>query len=64
MGRRLLTRLEEEGRDLGVKRIVLETGERQPEALALYARAGYTRVPPFGEYVGSPLTVCMAKELP
>jgi GNAT superfamily N-acetyltransferase len=63
LGRRLLTRLETEGRRLGVKRIVLETGERQPEALALYERAGFRRVSPFGEYVGSPLSVCMAKEL-
>jgi hypothetical protein len=42
---------------------VLETGERQGEALALYGRAGFSRIPAFGEYVGSPLSVCMAKTL-
>ena len=63
IGRRLLTTLETEGRRLGVKRIVLETGERQPEALGLYRRAGFVHMSPFGEYVGSPLSVCMAKEL-
>jgi ribosomal protein S18 acetylase RimI-like enzyme len=40
---------------------VLETGERQPEALALYTRAGFVRIPLFGEYIGSPLSVCLAK---
>jgi hypothetical protein len=33
------------------------------EAIALYERAGFARIPPFGEYVDSPLSVCMAKEL-
>jgi putative acetyltransferase len=41
---------------------VLETGTRQAEAVAVYARAGFSRIPPFGEYVG-PLSVCLAKEL-
>src|SRR5438093_8093964 len=55
IGRRLLITLETEGRRLGVKRLVLETGVRQPEAVGLYERAGFIRVSPFGEYVGSPL---------
>lgn len=63
IARRLLAMLEAEGRRLRVKQIVLETGARQPEALALYERAGFGRVSPFGEYVGSPLSVCMAKQL-
>ncbi len=63
MGRVLLGTLEAEGRGLGVKRLVLETGERQPEALALYSSAGFRRIPAFGEYVGSPLSVCMGKDL-
>jgi putative acetyltransferase len=63
IGSQLVTRLEAEARRLGVKRVVLETGVRQPEALALYERAGFARVLPFGEYARSPLSVCMAKEL-
>jgi hypothetical protein len=31
--------------------------------MALYAGAGFVRIPSFGEYVNSPLSVCMAKEL-
>ena len=63
VGRALLATLEAEARVLGVARLVLETGIRQPEAIALYERAGFRRIPAFGEYVESPLSVCMAKEL-
>ena len=63
IGRLLLKELEGEGRRLGARRIVLETGERLAEALAIYSRAGFSRIPAFGEYVGSPLSVCMGKEL-
>ncbi len=64
VGRAILARLEAEVRARGADRLVLETGERQHEAMALYERAGFTRIPPFGEYVDSPLSVCMAKNLP
>jgi transketolase len=63
IARSVLEQLEAEARGLGIRRIVLETGIRNPEALALYHRAGYVEVPPFGEYVESPLSVCMAKDL-
>jgi len=63
IGRSLLDSLESEARRLGARRLVLETGNRQPEALALYGRSGFSRIPAFGEYRGSPLSVCMAKTL-
>ena len=63
IGRALLEALEAEAQTLDLSRLVLETGDRQPEAIALYERAGFSRIAPFGEYVESPLSVCMAKEL-
>jgi putative acetyltransferase len=63
VGRALLAALEAEARSLGLTRLVLETGVRQAEAIALYEHAGFSRIAPFGEYVGSPVSVCMAKEL-
>jgi RimJ/RimL family protein N-acetyltransferase len=63
IGARLLAALEDQARRLGLTRIVLETGTRQAEALGLYGRAGYVVIPAFGEYVGSPLSVCMEKRL-
>ena len=63
IARAVLATLETEAQDLGASRLVLETGDRQPEALALYRRSGYSPIPRFGQYVDSPLSVCMAKEL-
>ena len=63
VGRQVLLELEAEARRLGATRLVLETGPRQAEALALYRRAGFVEVPNFGEYVGCEFSVCMAKEL-
>jgi GNAT superfamily N-acetyltransferase len=63
LGRRILDAIEAEARALGAARLVLETGERQREAIGLYEGAGFTRIAPFGEYVGSPLSVCMGKTL-
>jgi putative acetyltransferase len=63
VGHALLVALQAEARRLGLTRVVLETGVRQAPALSLYERAGFTRIALFGEYVGSPLSVCMAKDL-
>jgi putative acetyltransferase len=64
IGLALLIRLEDEARALGLTRLVLETGTRQTEALALYRNAGFTSIPPYGEYGASTDTsVCLSKEL-
>jgi GNAT superfamily N-acetyltransferase len=59
----ILEALEAHARRLGASRLVLEAGERQPEALALYRRAGFIPIPNFGEYANSPLSLCMAKDI-
>lgn len=63
VGRILLMALESEARQLGAGRLVLETGPRQPEAIALYERAGFVRISAFGEYEDHPLSVFMGKDL-
>jgi len=63
VGTTILAGLETAARGLAVRRLVLETGERQPEAIALYRRAGFDVIPRFGEYVDSALSLCMAKML-
>jgi GNAT superfamily N-acetyltransferase len=63
VGRRVLAELEMHARSLGLRRLVLETGDRQPEAMGLYTSAGFTRIPCFGEYAGSAVSVCMEKAL-
>ncbi len=63
VGRAILGRLEAQARALGAQRLVLETGLRQDEAIGLYESCGFAHTPPFGEYVNSPLSVCMEKHL-
>ncbi|QWF82819.1 GNAT family N-acetyltransferase [Amycolatopsis sp. CA-230715] len=61
--RGVLAELERAAISVGRKRLVLETGLRQPEAIALYRSCGYTDIPPFGLYRDEPDCVCLAKEL-
>ena len=63
VGKRIITELEAIARGLGINRLVLETGPRQPEAIAVYKRSGFAKIPLFGEYVNSNFSVCMAKDL-
>ena len=63
VSRKILAVLEAEAARIGVTRLVLETGDRQVEAVALYLRAGFKRIPRFGEYIDAPLSVCFGKDL-
>ena len=42
---------------------VLETGLRNPEAIRLYERAGYARIPNYGQYAGVANSVCLRKAI-
>ncbi|MGC5289729.1 GNAT family N-acetyltransferase [Micromonospora sp. DT231] len=50
VARAVLTAVERSAREQGRKRVVLECGDKQPEAIAMYASAGYERIPNFGFY--------------
>jgi putative acetyltransferase len=63
VGKQIVQKLEFIARQLGVTRLVLETGPRQPEAIAVYKNSGFVEIPLFGEYIGSNFSVCMAKDL-
>lgn len=63
LARELLGYLEQSARDAGVDWLVLETGQRQPEALALYRSSGYIDVPHFGFYADAPMAVHLGKAL-
>jgi GNAT superfamily N-acetyltransferase len=59
----VLGELEAWARRDGFTAVILETGDRQAEAIALYERCGYARIPHFPPYVGMPASVCMRKTL-
>jgi len=64
LGRRVLVDLEAEARRLGYRSLVLETGDRQPEALGLYESSGYERIPCYPPYDSRALSRCFEKRLP
>jgi GNAT superfamily N-acetyltransferase len=59
----VLARLEDLARSLGARRVLLETGMKQPEAMRLYETSGYERVEGFGHYCGQELSVSYGKSL-
>lgn len=62
--RTVLAHLEATAAAAGRLRMVLETGTKQPEAIALYASEGYERAEGFGVYRDEPDSRCYAKPLP
>lgn len=59
----VLQQLEHWAKEEGYAAAVLETGKKQPEAIRLYEKCGYTRIPNYGQYAGVENSVCMRKEL-
>lgn len=59
----ILKGLEDWAIELQMKKCVLETGKRQPEAIALYTKSGYNIIPNFGQYAGVENSVCFSKDL-
>ena len=59
----ILTNLESWAKEIGYERCILETGIRQPEAIALYEKNGYKRIPNYGQYIGIKNSVCFEKLL-
>ncbi len=64
VAQRILHELETLARELGYTTTVLETGQKQPEAIKLYQKAGYQIIPNFGPYVNVENSVCMEKTIP
>jgi len=64
IARLILAELERWAKELGFKACVLETGDRQYEAIDLYnKKLGYDIIPNYGQYEGLEHSVCMRKEL-
>ncbi|MCC7467169.1 MAG: GNAT family N-acetyltransferase [Saprospiraceae bacterium] len=57
----MLAELERQAAALGYHRCVLETGKKQPEAIALYLKSGYRFIPNYGQDAGGGNSVCMEK---
>ncbi|MGH8911511.1 MAG: GNAT family N-acetyltransferase [Acidimicrobiia bacterium] len=63
VGRLLLDRLSDHARELGATSLILEMGDSQPGARVMYESAGFAPIPCWGEYVATPASLCLGKEL-
>ena len=63
LARRMLAHLEATAAEVGASALILETGLKQPEAIALYESSGYVAVPGYGYYRDSPLSRTLGKRL-
>ena len=59
----VLLELEDWARKLSFNRCVLETGYKQPEAIRLYEKNGYERIPNYGQYADVGNSVCFGKDI-
>lgn len=63
IAKEVLKNLETWALELSYVRCILETGLKQPEAIALYTKAGYTSITNYGQYQGMYNSVCFEKLL-
>ena len=63
VARCLITRFEAHVVATGRTSVQLETGTRQPEAVALYTKLGYHPIPPYDPHVANPFSLCFSKRL-
>ena len=60
---RVLMELEDWAAEMSYAKCVLETGKKEPEAIALYRKNGYKLIPNYDQYVGVENSVCFEKRL-
>jgi putative acetyltransferase len=59
----VLKELEQWTRELNYKKCILETGKKQQEAISLYLKNQYKRIPNYGQYENVENSVCFEKVL-
>ncbi|GAA3920745.1 GNAT family N-acetyltransferase [Chitinophaga oryziterrae] len=59
----VLKELEKWAVELNYSKCVLETGKKQPEAIALYKKSNYNIIPNYGQYENVENSVCFEKKL-
>lgn len=59
----ILAELEKWAAESSYVKCILETGKKQPEAIALYKKNGYKVIPNYGQYAHVENSLCFEKEL-
>ncbi|HEY1040234.1 MAG TPA: GNAT family N-acetyltransferase [Bacteroidia bacterium] len=59
----VLKELESWSKELGFNTLILETGNKQTEAIALYKKTGYHIIPNYGKYEHVESSICFEKRI-
>jgi putative acetyltransferase len=60
---KVLQELESWAIELGYNRLVLETGDKMPEAIGLYKKSGFKVIPNYGQYIDVLTSICFEKDI-
>lgn len=63
IAQKVLAELEKWAGELNFSECILETGKKQPEAISLYQKAGYTIIKNYGQYENIENSICMTKKI-
>ena len=63
IGSQILNELELWAKELNFQQCILETGLRQPDAIRLYEKNNYLKIPNYGQYKDIANSVCMQKAI-
>jgi GNAT superfamily N-acetyltransferase len=63
VAKKILLEIEKWAVEKGYTQAVLETGQKQPEAIHFYHKLGYQTINNYGQYIGNSNSVCMSKSL-
>lgn len=63
LGSSIVRELENWAKELGYKKAVLETSKDLTNAISVYEKSGFQRIPNYGQYVGVDSSVCFEKRL-
>ena len=63
IAQKVLAELEKWAGELNFTSCILETGKKQPEAIKLYQKAGYTTIKNYGQYENIENSICMKKKI-
>lgn len=63
IGTKLVNELLDWAKELGYKKVILETGELLAESCHVYQKVGFVKIDNYGPYIAMPESLCMMKEL-
>lgn len=63
LGSTIVKELEDWAKEIGYKKAVLETSQDLTNAISVYEKSGFQKIPNYGPYIGVDNSVCFEKEL-